>query len=367
MGPLNGIKIVEFAGIGPGPFCGMALADLGAEVITINRINEKGTHNKFDIHNRSKYSLTADLKKNSTKDEILKLLSQVDGLIEGYRPGVMESLGLGPDDCFNVNPKIVYGRMTGWGQDGPMSKNAGHDINYISLTGALGAMGRKNNPPSPPLNLIGDYGGGGMHLALGMTAAFIHQIKTGEGQVVDSAMIDGTSMLMSFFYSFNQMGYWEDERESNLLDGGAHFYDTYECADGRFLAIGSIEPKFYSIFLEKLEITDKDFLNQMDKGKWPKLKDKVSKIILTKTRDDWAAIFDDTDGCVTPVLSISEAPLNEHNIQRNTFTNFDGVIQPNPSPRFSKSVLSIKHNSKEKGADSSNLIEKYNLDPEAFI
>ena len=367
MGPLNGIKIVEFAGIGPGPFCGMALADLGAEVITINRINEKGTHNKFDIHNRSKYSLTADLKKNSTKDEILKLLSQVDGLIEGYRPGVMESLGLGPDDCFNINPKIVYGRMTGWGQDGPMSKNAGHDINYISLTGALGAMGRKNNPPSPPLNLIGDYGGGGMHLALGMTAAFIHQIKTGEGQVVDSAMIDGTSMLMSFFYSFNQMGYWEDERESNLLDGGAHFYDTYECADGKFLAIGSIEPKFYSIFLEKLEITDKDFLNQMDKGKWPKLKDKVSKIILTKTRDDWAAIFDDTDGCVTPVLSISEAPLNEHNIQRNTFTNFDGVIQPNPSPRFSKSVLSIKHNSKEKGADSSNLIEKYNLDPEAFI
>lgn len=367
MGPLNGIKIVEFAGIGPGPFCGMALADLGAEVITINRINEKGTHNKFDIHNRSKYSLTADLKKNSTKDEILKLLSQVDGLIEGYRPGVMESLGLGPDDCFNVNPKIVYGRMTGWGQDGPMSKNAGHDINYISLTGALGAMGRKNNPPSPPLNLIGDYGGGGMHLALGMTAAFIHQIKTGEGQVVDSAMIDGTSMLMSFFYSFNQMGYWEDERESNLLDGGAHFYDTYECADGKFLAIGSIEPKFYSIFLEKLEITDKDFLNQMDKGKWPKLKDKVSKIILTKTRDDWAAIFDDTDGCVTPVLSISEAPLNEHNIQRNTYTNFDGVIQPNPSPRFSKSVLSIKHNSKEKGADSSNLIEKYNLDPEAFI
>ena len=366
MGPLNGIKIVEFAGIGPGPFCGMALADLGAEVITINRINEKGTHNKFDIHNRSKYSLTADLKKNSTKDEILKLLSQVDGLIEGYRPGVMESLGLGPDDCFNVNPKIVYGRMTGWGQDGPMSKNAGHDINYISLTGALGAMGRKNNPPSPPLNLIGDYGGGGMHLALGMTAAFIHQIKTGEGQVVDSAMIDGTSMLMSFFYSFNQMGYWEDERESNLLDGGAHFYDTYECADGKFLAIGSIEPKFYSIFLEKLEITDKDFLNQMDKGKWPKLKDKVSKIILTKTRDDWAAIFDDTDGCVTPVLSISEAPLNEHNIQRNTYTNLDGVIQPNPSPRFSKSVLGIKHNSKEKGADSSNLIEKYNLDPEAF-
>jgi alpha-methylacyl-CoA racemase len=256
--------------------------------------------------------------------------------------------------------------MTGWGQDGPMSKIAGHDINYISLTGALGAMGRKNNPPSPPLNLIGDYGGGGMHLALGMTAAFIHQIKTGEGQIVDSAMIDGTSMLMSFFYSFNQMGYWEEERESNLLDGGAHFYDTYECADGKFLAIGSIEPKFYSIFLEKLEITDKDFLNQMDKGKWPKLKDKVTKIILTKTRDDWAAIFDDTDGCVTPVLSISEAPLNEHNVQRNTFTNFDGVIQPNPSPRFSKSVLGIKHNSKEKGADSSKLIEKYNLDPEAF-
>jgi len=366
MGPLNGIKIVEFAGIGPGPFCGMALADLGAEVITINRNNEKGIYNKFDIHNRSKYSLTADLKNISSRDEILKLISQVDGLIEGYRPGVMESLGLGPDDCFNVNSKLVYGRMTGWGQDGPMSKNAGHDINYISLTGALGAMGRNDSPPSPPLNLIGDYGGGGMHLALGMTAAFIHQIKTGEGQIVDSAMIDGTSMLMSFFYSFNQMGYWEDARGSNLLDGAAHFYDTYECADGKFLAIGSIEPKFYSIFLEKLGIKDSEFLDQMDKTKWPDLKIKVAKIILTKDRDDWASIFKNTDGCVTPVLSLSEAPLNEHNVARSTFTSLDAVTQPKPSPRFSKSKLDIRHNSREKGADTSSLIEKFNLDPKAF-
>ena len=367
MGPLNGIKIIEFSGIGPGPFCGMALADLGAEVITIKRDSEKGSHSKYDIHNRSKKTLTANLKNELTKNEIIKLITQMDGLIEGYRPGVMESLGLGPDDCLKINPRLVYGRMTGWGQEGPLSKTAGHDINYIAITGALHSMGRKNDAPSPPLNLIGDYGGGGMHLALGMTSAFIHQIKTGEGQIVDSAMIDGTSMLMSFFYSFHQMGYWEDKRESNLLDGAAHFYDTYECSDGKYLAIGSIEPQFYKILLERLEINDADFENQMDKTMWPELKTKIAEIIITKERGEWENVFKDSDGCVTPVLSISEAPNHSHNINRQTFTNLDGVIQPSPSPRFSKTKLDISHNSREVGINNKDLIEEYKLNPEAFI
>ena len=366
MGPLKGIKIIEFAGIGPGPFCGMALADLGADIITVNRATEKGRHNKYDIHNRSKKTLTADLKNQQTKDEILKLISKCDGLIEGFRPGVMESLGLGPDICLNINPRLVYGRMTGWGQDGPLSKTAGHDINYIALTGALNAMGRKESSPNPPLNLIGDYGGGGMHLALGMVSALIHQLKTGEGQVVDSAMIDGTSMLMSFFYSFVQMNLWEDKRDSNFLDGAAHFYDTYRCADNKFLAIGSIEPDFYSILLEKLDIKDEIFQNQLDKKLWPKLKKKIAEVIILKDRDEWEKIFENTDGCVTPVLSISEAPKHQHNINRNTFIALDGVLQPSPSPRFSKTKLNIKHNANEKGFDNNSIIEEFDLDPDAF-
>ena len=366
MGPLKGIKIIEFAGIGPGPFCGMALADLGADVITINRATEKGRHNKYDIHNRSKKTLTADLKNQQTKDEILKLISKCDGLIEGFRPGVMESLGLGPDICLKVNPRLVYGRMTGWGQDGPLSKTAGHDINYIALTGALNAMGRKESSPNPPLNLIGDYGGGGMHLALGMVSALIHQLKTGEGQVVDSAMIDGTSMLMSFFYSFEQMNLWEDKRDSNFLDGAAHFYDTYRCADNKFLAIGSIEPEFYSILLERLDIKDEIFQNQLDKELWPKLKKKIAEVIILKDRDEWEKIFENTDGCVTPVLSISEAPKHQHNVNRNTFITFDNVLQPSPSPRFSKTKLNIKHNANEKGFDNNSIIEEFDLDPDAF-
>ena len=281
MGPLKGIKIVEFSGIGPGPFCGMLLADLGADVIRISRKDAQGMENKFDIHNRSKRTITADLKNKESVDEILKLIGQVDVVFEGFRPGVMEKLGLGPDVCLKINPKLIYGRMTGWGQEGPMSKMAGHDINYISLTGALNAIGRKDSNPLPPLNLIGDYGGGGMHLAFGIVSGLIHSLRTGEGQIVDSTMVDGALSLMSFFYSLKEMGHWDDQRESNLLDGHAHFYDTYMCADNKYIAIGSIEPQFYKELLDKLEIDDQRFLDQYNKDLWPELKNLIaSKVIL---------------------------------------------------------------------------------------
>ena len=254
MGPLHGIKILEFSGIGPGPYCGMLLADLGADVIRLSRIDQKGSNNKYDIHNRSKRSIVADLKNPKTLKEIRKLIQEMDVMFEGYRPGVMEKLGLGPKECLKLNKSLVYGRMTGWGQDGPMSRMAGHDINYISLSGALNAIGSENSKPSIPLNLIGDYGGGGMMLAMGILAAVISSSRTGKGQVIDSAMIDGSLSLMSFFYSLQEMGIWKDKRQSNFLDGAAHFYDTYECSDKKFIAVGSIEPQFYKILLEKLEL-----------------------------------------------------------------------------------------------------------------
>jgi len=238
MGPLKGIKVLEFSGIGPGPYCGMLLADMGADVIRVSRVKQKGFHNKFDIHNRSKRSIVADLKNPDSIHELLKLIEKVDVVFEGYRPGVMEKLGLGPEECIKRNKALVYGRMTGWGQQGPMSHLAGHDINYISLTGALNAIGKKDTNPSIPLNLVGDYGGGGMMLAMGILAAVINSIKTGEGQIVDSAMIDGGLSLMSIFYSLKAMGHWSEERESNFLDGGSHFYNTYECSDKKYIAIG---------------------------------------------------------------------------------------------------------------------------------
>ena len=277
MGPLNGIKVLEFSGIGPGPYCGMLLADLGADVIRLSRVSEKGAHNKFDIHNRSKRTIVADLKNPKAIKEIKKIIKEVDVLFEGYRPGVMEKLGLSPEKCLKLNESLVYGRMTGWGQDGPMSNQAGHDINYISLSGALNAIGDQNSNPSIPLNLIGDYGGGGMMLAMGILAGVISSSTTGKGQVIDSAMIDGSLSLMSFFYSLKQMGIWKDERKSNFLDGAAHFYDTYECSDNKYIAVGSIESQFYKILLEKLELSKlrTEFLKnnvvgniEMDLKKW---------------------------------------------------------------------------------------------------
>ena len=366
MGPLKNIKVLEFSGIGPGPYCGMLLADMGADVIRVGRKGTEGVENKYDIHNRSKRSITADLKNEKTIKEILKLINQVDVVFEGYRPGVMEKLGLGPDVCLEINPKLVYGRMTGWGQDGPMSNLAGHDINYISLSGALNAIGRKDSNPIPPLNLIGDYGGGGMHLAFGIVSGLIHSLKTGEGQVVDSAMLDGSLSLMSFFYSLKEMGHWEDKRESNLLDGFAHFYDTYECSDNKYIAVGSIEPQFYIELLEKLEIDDKAFKDQHNKDLWPELKEKIASRIKLKSRSEWVEIFSGSDACVSPVLSMEEAQAHPHNVSREAFTNIDGFNQPNASPRYSKTKPEIKHNAKEIGVDLNDICNEFNLSKEAF-
>tara|TARA_B100001093_G_scaffold402116_1_gene389865 strand:- start:1045 stop:2148 length:1104 start_codon:yes stop_codon:yes gene_type:complete len=366
MGPLNGIKVLEFSGIGPGPYCGMLLADLGADVIRLSRLNEKGMYNKFDIHNRSKRTIVADLKNPKAIKEIKKLIKEMDVLFEGFRPGVMEKLGLGPESCFKLNKSLVYGRMTGWGQDGPMSNQAGHDINYISLSGALNAIGDKNSNPSIPLNLIGDYGGGGMMLAMGILAGVISSSKTGKGQVIDSAMIDGSLSLMSFFYSLKAMGIWKDKRKSNLLDGAAHFYDTYECSDNKYIAVGSIESQFYKILLDKLELTDPRFKNQMDQSMWEELKEIIATKIKSQSRDHWVEIFSDTDGCVTPVLNMDEAQEHKHNISRESFVNLEGFNQPAPAPRFSNDTLSIKHNAKEIGSDIDNICDEFNLDTEAF-
>ena len=366
MGPLNGIKVLEFSGIGPGPYCGMLLADLGADVIRLSRLNEKGMYNKFDIHNRSKRTIVADLKNPKAIKEIKKLIKEMDVLFEGFRPGVMEKLGLGPESCFKLNKSLVYGRMTGWGQDGPMSNQAGHDINYISLSGALNAIGDKNSNPSIPLNLIGDYGGGGMMLAMGILAGVISSSKTGKGQVIDAAMIDGSLSLMSFFYSLKEMGIWKDKRKSNLLDGAAHFYDTYQCSDNKYIAVGSIESQFYKILLDKLELTDPRFKNQMDQSMWEELKEIIATKIKSQSRDHWVEIFSDTDGCVTPVLNMDEAQEHKHNISRESFVNLEGFNQPAPAPRFSNDTLSIKHNAKEIGSDIGNICDEFNLDTEAF-
>ena len=366
MGPLSNIKVLEFSGIGPGPYCGMLLADMGADVIRVGRKGTEGFENKYDIHNRSKRSITADLKNEDTVNEILKLIDQVDVVFEGYRPGVMEKLGLGPDTCLKRNSKLIYGRMTGWGQDGPLSKLAGHDINYISLSGALNSIGRKDSNPLAPLNLIGDYGGGGMHLAFGIVSGLIHALKTGEGQVVDSAMVDGSLSLMSFFYSLKEMGHWEDKRESNLLDGFAHFYDTYECSDNKFIAVGSIEPQFYSELLEKLEINDEQFTDQHNKELWPELKEKMAIKIKTKSRSEWVDIFAGSDACVTPVLSMEDAQEHPHNLEREAFTKVDGFNQPNASPRYSKTKTEIRHNAKEVGIDIDTVCSEFNLSREAF-
>ena len=366
MGPLKGLRIIEMAGIGPGPFCGMILADLGAEIIRVDRASAAGTGSREEPSNRGKKSIAVDLKSEEGVEVVLKLVESADAIFEGFRPGVMERLGLGPEVCEERNKKIVYGRMTGWGQTGPLANAAGHDINYISISGALAAIGRKDSNPTAPLNLIGDYGGGGMHLALGIVSGLIHSLKTGEGQVVDSAMIDGSLSLMSFFYSLKEMGHWEDKRESNLLDGFAHFYDTYECKDNKFIAVGSIEPQFYSELLEKLEIDDKKFLDQYNKELWPELKGLIASKIKLKTRHEWIEIFSESDACVTPVLDMQEAQDHPHNVSRKAFINIDGFNQPNASPRYSKTKLEIKHNAKEVGVDLDDICNEFNISKEAF-
>lgn len=341
MGPLHGVKVIEFAGIGPGPFCAMLLSDMGAEVVRIDRKGGRGA-NKFDITSRGRRSLALDLKNPDAVRTALTLIARSDALLEGFRPGVMEKLGLGPDVALKANPKLVYGRMTGWGQTGPLSHAAGHDINYIALIGALHSIGRKGETPVPPLNLVGDFGGGALYLAFGMACALFEARGSGKGQVVDCAMTDGAASLMSMFYGFKAMGMWTDNKGENLLDGGAHFYDTYETADAKWVSIGSIEPQFYALLLEKTGIKDPEFQAQMDRSKWPSLKAKVAAVIKTKTRDAWDKLMEGTDVCYAPVLSLSEAPNHPHNKARQTFVELEGVVQPAPAPRFSRTKPEVQ-------------------------
>jgi alpha-methylacyl-CoA racemase len=341
VGPLQGIRIIEIAGIGPGPFCAMLLADMGAEVLRVDRADKvmggDPDSPPADILNRGRRSIGLDLKSPEGVEALLALVEEADVLFEGFRPGVAERLGFGPDVCLTRNPKLVYGRMTGWGQDGPYAHTAGHDINYIALAGALWPLGRKDEKPTAPLNLVGDFGGGGMLLAFGLACALVERDRSGVGQVVDAAMVDGSAVLTSMFYAFRAMGVWNDERANNLLDGGAYFYDTYETADGKYVSIGSLEPQFYAQLLELSGLGEQpDLPWQHDRAAWPEMRDKLTKIFLSKTRDEWCALMEGSDVCFAPVLDWNEAPAHPHNVHRETFTERWGITQPSPAPRFSR-------------------------------
>lgn len=346
MGVLSGYKIIEFAGIGPAPMCAMLLSDMGAEVLRIDRAEDANlgipTDAKFGVLQRGRRSVALDLKKKEGTEVALKLIEKADALIEGFRPGVMERLGLGPDLCLARNPRLVFGRMTGWGQDGPLAHAAGHDINYIALTGALHSIGRKGEAPVPPLNLVGDFGGGGAYLALGVVAALLEAQKSGKGQVIDVAMIDGASSLMAAIYGLRAAGRWTDNRGDNILDTGAHYYDVYETSDGKYVSIGSIEPKFYAELLQLSGLEHEELPRQNDKNAWPALKERVAAVFRTKTRDEWCRIMEGSDVCFAPVLSMQEAPQHPHNRQRGTFVEIDGVVQPAPAPRFSRTPSAIQ-------------------------
>jgi len=346
MGVLSGYKIIEFAGIGPAPMCAMLLSDMGAEVLRIDRAEDANlgipTDAKFGVLNRGRRSVALDLKKKEGAEVALKLIEKADALIEGFRPGVMERLGLGPEICLARNPRLVFGRMTGWGQDGPLAHAAGHDINYIALTGALHSIGRRGEAPVPPLNLVGDFGGGGAYLALGVVAALLEAQKSGKGQVIDVAMIDGASSLMAAIYGLRAAGRWTDTRGDNILDTGAHYYDVYETSDGKYVSIGSIEPKFYAELLQLSGLEHEELPRQNDKNAWPSLKERVAAVFRSKTRDEWCRIMEGSDVCFAPVLSMQEAPQHPHNRQRGTFVEVDGVVQPAPAPRFSRTPSAIQ-------------------------
>lgn len=343
MGPLQGVRIIEMAGIGPGPFCAMMLADMGAQVLRIDRKNAPSMSGKYDVMARGRQSVAVDLKQPAGVQTVLRLLEQADGLLEGYRPGVMERLGLGPEVCHERNPRLVYGRMTGWGQSGPLAHAAGHDINYIAISGALAAIGRPGERPVPPLNLVGDFGGGGMLLAFGMVCALLEAQRSGKGQVVDAAMTDGAALLMAMMYGFHAGGMWKTDKGTNLLDGGAHFYDTYETADGKYVAVGAIEPKFYNEMLARAGLDEvPEFKAQMNQRQWPALKARLAEAIRRKSRDEWTEIMEGSDACFMPILDMDEAPEHPHNRERGTFTEIDGVIQPAPAPRFSRTPPQVQ-------------------------
>lgn len=354
-GPLAGIRIIEFAGIGPGPYCGMMLADHGAEVIRIDRPG--GMLLPKDPLSRSRRSIALDMKKPEAVAIARELCRTADGIIEGYRPGVMERLGLGPEVLLADNPKLVYGRMTGWGQYGMYADAAGHDINYIALSGVLHTVGRAGEKPVPPVNYIGDFGGGGMMLAFGMVSAILAAKTGGKGQVIDCAMTDGSALLSAMTWGFHAMGFWKDQAGVNRLDGGAPYYDTYACADGKFISIGSIEPQFYALLRAKTGLdADPDFDAQDDQARWPLLKEKLTALFATKTRDEWCALMEPSDVCFAPVLSLSEAPHHPHNVERKTFIDVGGTIMPAPAPRYSETTADHPRPAPMVGADGESIL-----------
>jgi alpha-methylacyl-CoA racemase len=361
VGPLAGIRVLEFEAIGPAPFAGMLLADMGADVLVVDRpaaadLGLKRAR-RHDVMMRGKRSVTLDLKKDGARDAALELIGRADVLIEGFRPGVMERLGLGPDAALARNPRLVYGRMTGWGQDGPLAPRAGHDINYIALSGVLGAIGRKGEAPVPPLNLVGDFGGGGMLLGFGVACALVEARRSGRGQVIDAAMVEGASLLAAMFSGFLAAGAWKEERAANVLDTGAPWYDVYETKDGKHVAIGSIEERFYEELLQRLQL--RDVPPQQDRARWPEMRALFAKTFRSKTRDEWCAVFDGSDACFAPVLSWSEAREHPHNAARAAYVEVAGVPQPAPAPRFSRSIPPVPAVPPERGGGGGEALARW--------
>jgi alpha-methylacyl-CoA racemase len=365
MGPLSGYRVLELAGIGPGPFACMVLSDLGAEVLRVDRPGGRGLEGlPANVLERGRRSAAVDLKHPEGAEVVLRLAEAADALVEGYRPGVAERLGIGPDAALARNPRLVYGRMTGWGQDGPYAPMAGHDINYIALGGALAHIGRADRP-TPPINLVGDFGGGGMLLALGVVCGLLETSRSGQGQVVDASMVDGTALLMSMMFGMRAAGFYSEERESNIIDGGAHFYDVYETADGRYVSIGSIEPQFYAELLRLTGLEgDSDLPAQMDRSAWPAMKERLRAVFKAKTRDEWCQVMDGSNVCFAPVLTMSEAPGHPHNRARETFVEVAGVIQPAPAPRFSRTPGAVQGPAVRPGANTDEALGDWGFAPE---
>jgi alpha-methylacyl-CoA racemase len=361
MGPLQGLRIIEMGGIGPGPFCGMLLADMGADVVCVERTAPPLMDPKTDIMRRGKRTITLNLKQEGDRETLLRLVERADALFEGFRPGVMEKLGLGPEECLARNPRLVYGRMTGWGQSGPLASAAGHDINYISLTGALHATGPRGGKPVPPVPPAGDFGGGAMFLVFGLACALLEAQKSGQGQVVDTAMTDGTALLMALFHSMDAQGAWVQRRGSNLLDGGAHFYGAYETSDGKYVSLGAIEPQFYAELIRIAKLDPADFEQQMDRRRWPELQAKLEALFKTRTRDEWCDLMEGTDTCFAPVLNLHEAPDHPHNKARGTYIEVSGMVQPGPAPRFSRTVPQVKHPPHDPGADTQEVLKDWGI------
>jgi alpha-methylacyl-CoA racemase len=371
VGPLSGVKVIELGGIGPAPFCGMVLSDMGADVVRVHRTadvgagQERGGVNALSdgILSRGRRSVAINLKHPDGLASALALTDRADAVIEGFRPGVVERLGIGPDACCQRNPRLVYGRITGWGQDGPLAQAAGHDLNYIALAGALAPMGRRDRGPNPPLNLIGDFGGGGLLLATGILAALVEASRSGEGQVVDAAMIDGSAYLMTMMYELLGHGEWIEERESNANDGGAPFYDVYETADGEHVAIAAMEPQFYRTLLDAIGLAVDDLPDQWDRSRWPGVKDRFAGIFKQRTRDDWCRLLEGSDACFAPVLRMSEAPLHPHNVQRRSFVEVDGVLQPAAAPRFSRTPAGVERPAAKAGEHTDAVLGECGLTP----